>query len=478
MDNEQTTSSCAICKFEISACGYSKGFTSPEGRRLCFTCFINYSVKNSDKHDENSPSPILCSSIEMGSPGLKDNLPLHKMNFTLEPCSKHIWTELKTQKLYAYSYCTVCDVSICSVCLLSTPHRYHETLQLSELFSSIEEVPSQVSASRKTANADGALGKVAQRVITLLSTPPSGLEGAIGSSSRQTKSPLNNTSEGKSLFLLDVLNKDQKKSPFRKEPQIKVFSIEESQLPLQAAREKKSMTRKKSPLTVNTSIYQPNQTLQKSQRQFKLMSPLVKTKNREMNSPAAFEYYKESEPKKDACPAAFSIYKPSQTIKPKGHTKTTSLIPSDILENILENKENVAPGEKKSAKESKKAIKRVLSSSKTSCETPRQRADLSSFSLGIQKAFGTQTGTQTAKHFVLTRMGISKENINQLIEMLKNYKVSQIDLSHNSLTDGCLPPLASLFKDQSIKVDLRGNLLTPNAVALFKQACQKCSVLH
>jgi hypothetical protein len=477
MQNPTSISECPSCKSLFLANGSSKGFTTPSGRRICFNCFINSSINNSEKDEEESPSPLLCSSILVGSPCTKESLVLHKINFNLEPCRKHIWTELKSQKLHAYTYCTVCDVCLCSVCLLSTPHRYHETVQLSDLFTSIDDVPNQSSPVIKPSIEKGTLGKVAQRVITLLSTPPQLLPEGLGSTARQQSSSLNNTSEGKSLFLLDVLNKDPKRSPRSNEPQINGFTVEESGQQGQPITLKNSTLRRRSPLTVNTSIYNGNKNLQKSQRKFNMMSPIVKFKKPILNSPPNIENIREVEQPEEDLNSNFTIYKPNgaQKIK-KGHTKTASLVP-EILKKTVENKENRHPDQQGTISGAKKLIKRVVSSTKTRCETPRQSSALSTFTRGLQQAFGNQKPNQSGKSLILSRLGISAANLGELLELAGSYKIAELDLRHNSLTDGCLPALATLLQTQAAKVDLRGNLLTRHAVALFRQACPRCAVV-
>jgi hypothetical protein len=474
-ENSRTIAECCSCKTQFLANTSSRGFINPGGQRICFNCFINSSLNNSSKDEEETPCPLLCSSILVGSPCIKENLAINKIKFSLEPCNKHRWTEVKSHKLHAYSYCTVCDVCLCSVCLLSTPHRYHETVQLSDLFSSIDDVPNQSSPLIKPSIEKGSLGKIAQRVITLLSTPQQELPESLVSTAKQKNSSLNNTSDGKSIFLLDVLNRDHKRNCKSKEPQINGFTVEETGHNAASKPQTKSITRMKSPLTANTSIYNGERTLQRSQRKLNMMSPLVKFKKKTGNTSPTIEYIRDlTQPEEMGMPN-YTIYMPHQVQKGKGHMKTASLVPECLIKK-KENKENKHPDDILVATDAQKAIKRVVSSTKTRCQTPKQVTDLSKFSIGIKKAFGGQTNKNISKFLVLSRMGISKDNFLQVIDLIRTYKIAELDLSHNSITDSCLPQLAELLKDQSIKVDLRGNLLTKNAVALFRKACPSCSV--
>lgn len=476
MENLKGVSQCSTCKLEILAHSSSKGFLAPDGQQLCFNCYINYSGNNSEKNEDANACTQLCSSILIGSPCLKENMSLGSMNFNLEACSKHIWTELKTQKLHAFTYCTVCDLCMCSVCLLSTPHRYHETLQLSEIFSNVDEIPNQPQLAKKPSIGPSVFANIAKRVIKLLSSPAQLTPEALASAGGQLSSPINNTSDGKSLFLLDVLNKETKKDAKSKEPLVNVFSLEENSEKARPKAKSNSIVRSKSPYTVNVSLVKPSQPLHKSSRTSVVASPLIKVNRKEFNSPSTLTSLRTIASGTKEVVKEYSLYKPTINQKARRHTKAFSLIPENINWGT-DNKENVSPSLYVSTREPTKSIKRVISGSKTRADTPRPSSDLSNFSMGIQKAFGSISSANTPKYFVLSRMGISEKNILQLVELMKNYRIFEIDLSHNKLTDLCLPPLATVLKDQRVKIDLRGNPLSNSAVDVFKSQCVSSLVL-
>lgn len=470
---------CSSCEKEIGSSPFNQSLHCSKGLSLCLSCFINSSLTKQKKDPNDSHKPTLSRSPETCQLlKFQDDVPRLE-DLDLTPCGKHIWTELITQKLNAYSYCHNCSISLCSVCLLSTQHRHHFTSQLCDLFgsSTTQDNEKEGQGVKKRDDVDEAtLAKVAKKVISLLSQPVS--KTLYTSSSCEKAEPLKKAKARavKTVCLRDVLStKSQTKLSSEKLTSISTKKIEEKNF-TSPQTDRRKILREKTTTPQVTKFEGSVKAQEKGPSHIQLMSPIIKFSSKKPSS-ASDKVENGSLPSAaDIKPFKPSAIQSSRVVKVKGHCKTLSLaIPATSIFSY-EDKENDPYMAKLSRLGSPKPKLKPFSFGGTRRDTPRSSCHLADFSVGIQKAFSKLNNSTALKTLVLNKMGISLHNLQQLVPLMQNYKLSHIDLSSNHLDDACLPLLIELFKKTRIFIDLRGNQFSEEALENFKRTCSLCTV--
>lgn len=329
---------------------------------------------------------------------------------------------------------------------------------------------------KRTEMDEAMLSKVAQKVVSLLSQPNQRLISQANVFHDDVSSPNSKAFEIKSLFLMDVLASKSQTTHRNDISQSSRALRSRIGVAVSPKTDRRSILRTRNSGSQCINLSSPRTTLQRTKKRVTMMSPIIKFTDKKSKSSESVE-----KTQVQGTTSQFSIERTvfgDRTEAPnvRGHAKTLSLIDPSVTKFSYEDKENNPYCPNFCQMGSPKFFKRQKSATNSRKGTPRPGCNLLEFSSGIQKAFNRMGNSLAAKNLVLSRMGISKDNLYQMVPLIKDYKLSQIDLSFNALTDDCLAMLSKVLIKTNIKIDFRGNKLSNGAIAKFKKACPGCTL--
>lgn len=475
---QQSETRCSLCGIDFGSSIFSRHFFTPAGLPGCFACFIGSTRKQNKRAPtagllDRQPHSPADRSAGTAARRPRQHSDLRLTDLQLAACGKHVWTALKSQQISASSFCHDCGLAMCSACMLATDHRFHDISPLSDLIGSR---PTPRASQGPKAAGGQTLAKAAQKVVSRLSQAcarPAELPDAHDSKpeSSSSKAP-----ENRSLCLLDVLAAgSQRPSEREKAPSTRALRKRVGVV-LSPTADRRPILRPKDSGSQGIPLSSPANQLQNAHKKVALMSPIIKFTGKRSTASESGDQTAARTSGSQLADERTVFGERTGAVQPRGHAKTQSLAEPLVSGFSYEDKENNPHFQNSANCGSPKPRHRPSSQAGSRRNTPRPTCSLREFSAGIEKAFGRLASSPAAKNLVLSRMGICSDNFGKMVPLLRDYRLCQLDLSFNSLTDDCLALLSGVIKSSRVSIDLRGNKLSAAALAKFKRSCPGCSV--